>query len=457
MHELLMRWSNEFVSTVWGLPLVISLIFAGIFFTIYMGFPQLRLFKHSIDILRGKYTDPDKASGDLSHFQALCTALSATLGLGNIAGVAIAISIGGPGAIFWMWVAGIIGMTTKFTEVTLAVKYREISPQGKVHGGPMFTIKNGLSKRFYPLAWLFAFFTIISSFGAGNMFQANQMASALHASLSIPHWASGLIFASLIYVVIIGGVERIGKIASNIVPFMIFIYLIGAIVVIITNIENVPHMFYQIFHDAFNGTSATGGFAGVIVKEVVIQGIRRASFSNEAGMGSSAMAHAAAKSTPAKEGIVALLEPFIDTVIVCSITALAILSTDVWMLEGVTGSELTTRAFEQAMGITGRGIVTLTVVLFAFSTIISWSYYGEQGVTFVFGEKFIPHYRYFVLIFLFLGSILQLDIVLNFADGIYGLLAVPNLIACFLLLPVVKKELNTYTQKLKNGEIKRYK
>lgn len=456
MLKLLEQWTAEFVGMVWGLPLVITLTFSGIFFTLYFGLPQLRFFKHALGIIRGCYDKPED-KGEISHTQALCTALSATVGLGNIAGVAIAISVRGPGAVFWLWVAGFIGMTTKFTEVTLSLMHREITPEGHVHGGPMFTIKNGLKKGFYPLAWGYAFFVILSSFGAGNMFQANQMASILDSTLSIPTWISGLVFCTFAFLVLIGGIKRIGKVAETIVPFMVAIYLVGAIYILGVNYDMIPSLFAQIFHDAFAGTAAAGGFAGVAFKEVVIQGIRRASFSNEAGMGSSAMAHSAAKSEPIQEGIVALLEPFIDTIIVCTITALAVLATNAWMTPGIEGSEMTAVAFESVMGPLGRGIVTLTVTLFAFSTIISWSYYGEQGVTFVFGEKFIPAYRYLFIVFIFFGAILKLDLVLNISDGVYGLLALPNIIACYLLLPKVKKELKDYTRRLKAGEVKRYK
>ncbi len=448
MLETLERLTGEFVGLVWGLPLVIMLVGSGIFFTIYFGFPQIRFFWHAIQIITGKYDKPED-KGEISHFQALCAALSATVGLGNIAGVAVAISLGGPGAVFWLWVAGFIGMCTKFTEVTLSLSYRDVTPEGHVHGGPMFVIKNALSKNFYPLAWAYAFFTILSSFGAGNMFQSNQMASVIKSSAGIPEWISGLIFCVGAFLILIGGIKRIGKVTEKLVPTMVGIYILGALVIIIARIENVPAMFSMIFTDAFTGTAAIGGFAGAAFKDVLVMGIRRATFSNEAGMGSSAMAHSAAKSTPIQEGLVALLEPFIDTIIVCTITAVALLLTGVWNMEGVpAGSEMTARAFESVMGPTGRWIVTATVTLFAFSTLISWSYYGEQGVTFIFGEKFIPAYRYVFIAFIFIGAMLKLDIVLNLSDAVYGLLAIPNIIACYMLLPKVKEQLNAYKSKM---------
>lgn len=457
MLQTIEQVTGEFVGLVWGVPLVLALVGSGIVFTIYFGFPQLRFFKHAIDIVRGKYTDPNSA-GELSSFQALCAALSATVGLGNIAGVAIAIALGGPGAVFWLWVAGFIGMCTKFTEVCLSVKYRDISPTGHTHGGPMFVIKNALSKKFYPVAWIYAFFVVLSSFGAGNMFQANQMASVLKTSAGIPEWASGIVFCIGAGLVLIGGIKRIGKVAEKMVPSMVGLYLLGALIIIASKFTMIPDMFVQIFAGAFGGTAAIGGFAGVAVKEVIIMGIRRATFSNEAGMGSAAMAHSAAKTTPIQEGIVALLEPFIDTIVVCTITAIALLLTGAWSAEGVAqGSEMTAYAFESVMGPAGRWIVTLTVTLFAFSTMISWSYYGEQGVTFIFGEKFIPVYRYVFIAFIFIGAIAQLTIVLNVSDAVYGLLAIPNLMACYLLLPKVKDELNDYQTKLKGGLIKAFK
>jgi alanine or glycine:cation symporter, AGCS family len=457
MLETIERVTGQFVGLVWGVPLVVLLVASGIIFSIYFGFPQIRFFKHALEIISGKYDDP-KDKGEISHFQALTAALSATVGLGNIAGVAVAISLGGPGAVFWLWVAGFIGMTTKFTEVCLSLKYREITPEGHVHGGPMFVIKNALPKSFYPVAWLYALFVVLSSFGAGNMFQANQMASVLKSSAGIPEWASGIGFCIGAAMILIGGIKRIGKVTEKLVPIMVGIYLLGALWIIASKFSLIPEMFGLIFSSAFAGTAAVGGFAGAAFKEVVIMGIRRATFSNEAGMGSSAMAHSAAKSTPVQEGVVALLEPLIDTIIVCTITAIALLLTGAWSAEGVAaGSEMTAYAFETVMGPLGRWIVTATVTLFAFSTIISWEYYGEQGITFLFGEKAIKIYRYIFIGFIFIGAIAQLNIVLNISDAVYGLLAIPNMIACYMLLPKVKEMLVEYQVKLKSGEIKAFK
>lgn len=457
MLETIESVTGQFVGIVWGVPLVVLLVGSGILFTLYFGFPQLRFFGHAIKIVSGKYEDPTN-KGEISSFQALCAALSATVGLGNIAGVAVAISLGGPGAVFWLWVAGFIGMCTKFTEVTLSLKYRDVTEKGTVHGGPMFVIKNALSKKYYPVAWIYAFFVVLSSFGAGNMFQSNQMAAVIKTSAGVPEWASGLIFCFGAALILIGGIKRIGQVTEKMVPAMVGIYLFGAIWIIVARFGNIPDMFSQIFTGAFAGTAAIGGFAGAAFKDVIVMGIRRATFSNEAGMGSAAMAHSAAKTTPIQEGIVALLEPFIDTIVVCSITAIALLLTGAWSANGIpAGSEMTAYAFETVMGPAGRWIVTLTVTLFAFSTLISWSYYGEQGVTFIFGEKFIPTYRYIFIVFIFIGAIAHLNIVLNISDAVYGLLALPNMMACYLLLPKVKEALNEYKLKLKNGEIKAFK
>jgi AGCS family alanine or glycine:cation symporter len=457
MLETLEQVTGQFVGIVWGVPLVVLLVGSGIFFTIYFGFPQIRFFGHAMKIISGKYDNPED-KGEISHFQALCSALSATVGLGNIAGVAVAISIGGPGAVFWLWVAGFIGMCTKFTEVVLSLKYREVTPSGVVHGGPMFVIKNALDKKYYPIAWIYAFFVVLSSFGAGNMFQSNQMASVIKSSMGIPEWASGLIFCVGAALILVGGIKRIGQVTEKMVPAMVALYLFGAIWILIARYDMIPTMFGEIFSGAFAGTAAVGGFAGAAFKDVIIMGIRRATFSNEAGMGSAAMAHSAAKSTPIQEGIVALLEPFIDTIVVCSITAIALLLTGAWQAEGVeAGSVMTSFAFESVMGPMGKWIVTATVTLFAFSTLISWSYYGEQGITFIFGDKYIPWYRYVFIIFIFIGAIAQLNIVLNVSDAVYGLLALPNMMACYMLLPKVKEALVEYTAKLKAGQIKQYK
>lgn len=461
--EKLTEFSQSFVGLVWaggseltgGFSfLVIGLLLAGVAFTVYYRFPQFRHFKHAIDITRGKYDNPED-KGEISHFQALCAALSATIGLGNIAGVAVAISIGGPGAIFWMWVAALLGAATKFSSITNSMIHREIQADGTVNGGPMYTMKMGLGKAFMPLAFIYAAFTMLSAIGAGNMFQSQSVASLLNQNVGLPTWITGLVFAALSGMVLIGGIKRIGNVAGKIVPLMVVLYFGTAVLILLMNLGKVPAMITLIFDSAFNGTSAIGGFAAVGVKEVLSQGIRRAVFSNEAGMGTAAMAHSAAKSNPVQEGIVGLLGPYIDTVVVCTVTALVLLITDAWHTNpGLSGAPLTGYAFSLVLGKAGSLIVTLTVLFFAFSTIISWSYYGEKGAMYIFGKKGITPYRYIFIGFVFLGAILKLEPVLNFSDAVFGLLAIPNLICNFILMPKLNKELKDYESDLKSGKIK---
>jgi len=453
--ETLNHFTEELVGIVWGLPLVFLLFGAGFWFTLYYGFPQIRFFKHAIDVARGKYDNPEDA-GEITHFQALCAALSATIGLGNIAGVAVAISAGGPGAVFWMWVAGAIGMATKFTSISLALFHREVRPDGSVRGGPMYTIKNGIGKTgiWKFLSSFYAVSIVLSCFGAGNMFQANQLADVLKVQTGIPTLVSGLIVAVIAGLVLIGGIKRIGNVASKLVPAMVVVYFLGAIGILFSHLDRLPDLFIHIFSDAFTGTAAFGGFAGIGFKEVVIQGVRRAVFSNEAGMGSAAIAHSAAKSNPVMEGVVGLLGPFIDTIVVCTLTALVLLSTGVWAeTGGYTGSALTAYAFETIYGPAGGYIVTLTVVLFAFSTMISWSYYGEQGISFLVGDKGIMPFRYVFILFIIIGATWKLGPVLNLSDSVFALLAIPTLTSNIFLGKKLKLEARKYSEDLKTGRL----
>jgi AGCS family alanine or glycine:cation symporter len=457
--DSLTQYSEKFVGFVWGygadflggVPLlVLILLLAGLFFTLIYRIPQIRHLKHAIEVTAGKYDKPED-KGEISHFQALCAALSATIGLGNIAGVAVAIAVGGPGAVFWMWLAALLGAATKFTSISLSLIYREVRTEDGetvVNGGPMYTIKQGLGKAFAPLAFVYAIFTILSSFGAGNMFQSQSVASLLSANGNIPTWVTGAIFAVLTATVILGGIKRIGNVAGKLVPTMVVLYFGAALVIVVMNIGSVPSLIWQIFHDAFSGTSAVGGFAGVGIQTVMAQGIRRAVFSNEAGMGTASMAHAAAKSSPIQEGIVGLLGPYIDTIIVCTITALVLLITGEWANAGGAnvGSVLTSNAFSSVLGSFGGWVVTITVIFFAFSTIISWSYYGEKGVTYLFGngKTGILIYRIIFVAMVFVGAISKLTPVLNFSDAVFGLLAIPNLICNVALSGKLKKALKEY-------------
>ncbi|MEC7182518.1 MAG: sodium:alanine symporter family protein [Bdellovibrionota bacterium] len=461
-------FSEGFVSFVWGygasflggIPLlVVFLLLAGLFFTLIYRFPQFRHFKHAIDVTAGKYDKPED-KGEISHFQALCAALSATIGLGNIAGVAVAIAAGGPGAVFWMWLAALVGAATKFSSISLSLIYREVKVEDGetvVNGGPMYTIKQGLGKAFLPLAFFYAVATILSSFGAGNMFQSQSVASLLSSNGGIPPWVTGIVFAALTAAVILGGIKRIGSVAGKLVPTMVVLYFGAAVIIVLMNLGAVPALIKQIFVDAFTGTAAVGGFTGVTIQQVIAQGIRRAVFSNEAGMGTAAMAHAAAKSSPIQEGIVGLLGPYIDTIVVCTVTALVLLITGEWMNAGGTntGSVLTSTAFSSVLGDVGGWIVTITVIFFAFSTIISWSYYGEKGVTYIFGDgkTGVLVFRILFVVFVFIGAVSKLTPVLNFSDAVFGLLAIPNLICNFLLRGKLDESLKEYESDLKEGKV----
>ncbi len=451
----LKTFSEEFVGAVWGPHMVWMLFGAGVVFSVYFGFPQVRYFWHAIRVTKGDFDDPNM-KGEISHFQALCAALSATIGLGNIAGVAFAIAAGGPGAVVWMWIAGFLGMTTKFTSISLSLFNRD-ETGGEVHGGPMYTIKNGLAanktgiaKQFFMfMAFIYALFVVLSSFGAGNLFQSNQMATIIESSTGVSTWVSGLVFALLAGMVLIGGIKRIGNVAGKLVPFMVVFYFIGALIILFANIDLVPQLFSDIISGAFSGTAAIGGFAGATMKEVMKIGTQRAVFSNEAGMGSAAIAHTAAKSSPIEEGLVGMLGPLIDTIVVCTLTALVLLITGAWSnADAGTGSDMTAFAFSTFFGPLGQYGVTLAVVLFAFSTIISWSYYGEQGVVYMVGEKFIMPYRIIFVIITFLGTQIKPEVVLNIVDGLFGLLAYPNLLANLLLMGFLKKKFDEYKKAL---------
>ena len=440
---------------------VVWLVFGALFFTFRMKFINFRGFKHALSLVRGDYDDPED-KGEVSHFQALTTALSATVGLGNIAGVAIAISVGGPGATFWMIVAGLLGMSSKFVECTLGVKYRKLDENGEVSGGPMYYLRDGLAKYNMPiigkiLAVMFAILCIGGSFGGGNMFQANQAYAQL--SGQFPALAGngplcGLILASLVGVVIIGGIKRIANVTEKIVPLMALLYVGTALVIILINISEVGNVFVLIFNGAFAPDAAFGGVIGVL-----IQGFRRAAFSNEAGVGSAAIAHSAAKTKePVSEGIVSLLEPFIDTVVICTMTALVIIFTGMYDVEGLEGAQMTSNAFGSVFSWFPY-LLVIAIFLFAFSTMISWSYYGLKSWEFLFGKSKFSEYSYksIFLLFIIVGSSVKLGAVLDFSDMMILAMAFPNIIGLLILSKEVKIDLNSYLKRLKSGEIKKYK
>jgi AGCS family alanine or glycine:cation symporter len=438
--------------------LMILLVPVGIMFTVMLRGVQLTRLRHAVDIVRGKYDNPDDP-GDVNHFQALSAALSATVGTGNIAGVALAIYWGGPGAVFWLWVTGFFGMATKFAECTLAQRYREIHEDGSVSGGPMYYIERGCKKVLgpvaKPMAVLCAGAGILCSIGTGN-----SMADAVHqlnipiaGGFHIPHWATGLLLAVLVWLVVVGGIKRIGTVAEKLVPLMSFIYITGALAVIFVNFDHIPGMFALIFEGAFTGTGATGGFIGASVLLAMRYGIARGIFSNEAGQGSAPIAHAAAKTEyPVREGLVALLEPLIDTLVICTLTALVILSTGEWTC-GEKGAAMTYRAFQTGLDVRigavelGGAVVSVGLLLFAFTTAISWSYYGERCMVYLWGRKWIPHYRYVYCFFIFIGAVWAKDLVWQVVDAAITLMAVPNLIALIILAPVVKKMTDEYFAK----------
>ena len=437
--------------------IVVWLIFGAVVFTIMMRFINIRGFRHAIQLIQGKYDDPSDP-GEVSHFQALTTALSATVGLGNIAGVAIAISIGGPGATLWMIIAGLLGMTSKFTECTLGVKYRKINEHGVVSGGPMYYMEIALKDKlgFFAkvLAVIFAIATILCSLGTGNMAQSHSMTDVLFSNYNFPTWISGLVITSLVLLVIVGGIKRIADVTSKLVPVMAAAYFISAITVIVILYNRIPEAFNMIFHDAFTGTAAAGGFLGSAFIFTITWGVRRGLFSNEAGQGSAAIAHAAAKTKyPAREGLVASVGPLIDTIIICTLTALVIILTGAWS-SGIKGVAMTVDGFTRGLSNVGLGSLGMHIVaggllLFAFSTIISWSYYGTRAAEYLFGEKLIKPYRYLYGLFVFLGSIWGIDLVWHFVDMVITFMTVPNLIALLLLAPVVSKEIKSYFSEMK--------
>lgn len=520
---------------------VFALLGTGIFFTIYLKFPQIRFFKHALGIVSGKF-DEEGAKGDTSHFQSLATALSGTVGTGNIAGVAFAIHLGGPAALFWMLVTALLGMTTKFVEVTLSHKYREFASDGTASGGPMYYMKNKLNMKW--MAALFAVATIISSFGTGNMPQINSIASSLKATFGVQEIVTGAVLSVFLGLIIIGGIKRIASVTEKLVPMMAIIYLVGAFGVIIVNYENIIPSFVSIFADVFTGSAATGGFLGATIAYAFNRGVNRGLFSNEAGQGSAPIAHAAAKAEhPVSEGMVAILEPFIDTVVICSVTGLVLLSSGVWnekhqnefafsdiaVVEGhydeqqnaeelfayfnnqgelpeftgemvvqngiimgdftilharsvaenvvVYGGEhpyngnlelksgrlsqtqnltfvgeslvhsapLTAIAFNKGIfGDYGQYIVAIGLLLFAFSTAISWSYYGGRSVTYLFGVKYVPYYRILYVVGFFLAAIVDTTIVWTFSGIAIALMTLPNLLGIVLLRKDMKQSLQDY-------------
>lgn len=451
--DTVFSWYNNYIG---GYLIVAILVPTGIFFTLRFKFLQVTKLGHTINVIRGKF-DKKGDKGDVNHFKALTTALSATVGTGNIVGVSLAIYYGGPGAVFWMWVTAFFGMMLKLVENTLAFKYRVINSDGSVSGGPMYYIES-LKSKIGPfakiMAVIFAFAAILCSLGTGNMAQSNSMADALLTTYDVPTMWSAILFALLVLLIVVGGLKRIADVTSRLVPVMAIFYFVSAIIVLVVFRENIIPSFKLIVTDAFTGTAAKGGFLGSVFIITLMKGVQRGLFSNEAGQGSSPMAHAAAKTEfPLREGLVASIEPLVDTLIICTLTALVIISSGAWS-SGIEGVGMTIKGFAAGFSVIGIGswaqhIITIGLLLFAFSTIISWSYYGTRAVQYLFGEKYIKPYYYFYGAFVLLGAIGSIDLVWKFVDMVITFMTIPNLIALLLLTPVMKKEIDKYFDYMK--------
>ncbi|MBL0687588.1 MAG: sodium:alanine symporter family protein [Sulfurospirillum sp.] len=429
---------------VWGPPMLILLVGTGLYLTIILKGMQFWALPHALKLIFHKDKD---GKGDISHFAALMTALAATVGIGNIVGVATAITLGGPGAVFWMWITGIVGMATKYSEAILAVKYRSVGENGMMKGGPMYYLRDGA--KLPKLGMMFAIFTAGAAFGIGNMTQSNAVATLLNSQINIPTWITGLVLLTLTAVVILGGIKSIGKFTSRLVPVMIVAYVACAVVILVMNADKIGGAFGLIFYHAFNPIAAGGGFVGATIAAAIRFGVARGVFSNESGLGSAPIAAAAAKTNiPAKQALVSMTQTFIDTLVVCTMTALIILISPFWQ-DGVSAGVLTMKSFSYHLGITGSIVIITATVLFAYSTILGWSYYGEKAFEFIFGEKFIGLYRVLFISFVMVGAMMKLEFVWNFSDLMNGMMAIPNLLALLILSKVISGETKIYFKSIK--------
>ena len=447
IEQLLIGFGDK----AWGMPLLILLMGGGIFFSIYIGFVPFRYLRHAVDILRGKY-DKEDDEGQISHYEALSTALAATVGMGNISGVAVAITMGGPGALFWMWISALIGTSTKFFTCTLAVMYRGKDSEGVTQGGPMYFITEGLGKKWKPLAIIFC---IAGMFGPLPIFNANQLTQTLQDTMLTPmgiennfttNMTFGITLAIIVAIVIFGGIQRIGKVTGKLVPFMVLVYVVSVLYIIFSNYDLVGPSFALIFSDAFSGNAVLGGVFGAIV----VAGVRRAAFSNEAGLGTAPMAHGAAKTDePIREGLIAMLGPFIDTIIVCTMTALAIIVTNSWQETTESGITVTLNAFAKGIPGIGTYILLTCVLIFSLTTMFSQSYYASKCFNYLFGAQQKNIFKVIYILSILAGSIASLSAVIGFIDGMYAIMAVPTLISAILLAPKVKQAANKYFKALK--------
>ena len=452
MEQFIKAFSNY----TWGLPLVILLIGGGLYLLIISRFLPFRYFGHAIQVLRGKYDNPNDP-GEISHFKALTTALSSTIGMGNIAGVAVAISVGGPGAMFWMWISAIVGMSTKFFTSTLAIMYRGKDSAGELQGGPMYFITEGLGKPWKPLAVMFSIFGML---GALPVVNVNQLTQAINDIVLIPNGVaiglkSNLILASILVaitsVIILGGLKRISNAASKMVPFMVFLYFVLILVILISNYKVVPKYFVMIFTDAFSADYYKGNaFMGGTVGALILLGVRRGAFSNEAGIGTAPMAHGAAKTKePVREGLVAMLGPAIDTLIVCTLTALAILVTGVWENTANNGVSLTASAFSHTIPVYGKYLLMVCVTIFSVSSLFSYAYYGTKCLSFLIGSEKKHYYNYIYILSIILAATTPFSVMLNLIDGVFALMAIPTMLATIIMAPRVVREIKAYILRIK--------
>ena len=454
--EIINNFFAELSNFLWGNFGVANLVIGGgVFFLIYSKLTPFRYFKHAFEILLGKHDDPDD-EGQISHFQALSTALSSTVGIGNIAGVAVAISLGGPGALFWMWISAIVGMATKFFTCSLGIMYRGYDSDNVLQGGPMYVIEQGMGKKFKFLSY---WFSIAGLVGCLSLLQANQLTQIMSdyvvKSFEIEQTFNlnltiGIVIALIVSLVIFGGLSRIAEVASKIVPFMVMVYLLSGLFIVLSNASSIPAIFSNIFSSAFNGSSVAGGFAGTAI--VISQGFRRAAFSNEAGMGTEVMAIGASKNNqPIKSGLVAMIGPLIDTIIVCTITGLVILLSSEWIEGTFSGVSLTQKSFSNYLGLAGDYILIFSVATFTLSTMFGYSYYGCKCASYLFGTNSKFYYRIFYVLTLVLGSVLSLELAVNIVDAMFALMAFPTMISALYLAPNIKKEANRYFASIKDN------
>ncbi len=452
MIETAGRFIIQTANFVWGAPILILLLGGGLYFLIYSRMVPLRYIGHAIKVLAGKYDNPDEP-GQLKHYQALSTALAGTIGMGNVSGVAVAITMGGPGAIFWMWVSALLGVSTKFFTCSLAVMFRGKDSAGEIQGGPMYFITEGLGKNWKPLA---LFFSVVAMIGVTPLFQANQLTQVISDVILIPNniggnfqtdLITGIVIAVIVGIVIIGGIKRIGNVTGSVVPFMVAVYVITVLYILFSNINQIIPAFKMIFIDAFSGNAVLGGAVGA----VIVTGVRRAAFSNEAGLGTAPMAHGAAKtSEPIREGLVAMLGPIIDTIIICTMTALAIIITNSWRESSADGITLTAHAFDAAIPVYGKYILTIAVSFFALSTMFAFPYYGAKCLGFVAGAKYQHYYNYVFVVAIIIGAVSNLRVIIGFIDITFALMAFPTVISALLLSPHIRRAAKEYFLKLKS-------